>query len=43
MRYIECGEGWGKGDAVYACDAGTGNCTDFHSYLIALARSGQAR
>ena len=39
MRYIKYGEGWGKGDAVYACDAGTGNCTDFHSYFIALARS----
>jgi transglutaminase-like putative cysteine protease len=39
MRYIKYGEGWGKGDAVYACDARTGNCTDFHSYFIALARS----
>ena len=39
MRYIKNGEGWGKGDAVYACDARTGNCTDFHSYFIALARA----
>jgi transglutaminase-like putative cysteine protease len=39
MRYIKYGDGWGKGDAVYACDARTGNCTDFHSYFIALARS----
>jgi transglutaminase-like putative cysteine protease len=39
MRYIKYGEGWGKGDAVYACNARTGNCTDFHSYFIALARS----
>ncbi|NQV34621.1 MAG: transglutaminase domain-containing protein [Phycisphaeraceae bacterium] len=39
MRYIKHGDGWGKGDAVYACDVGTGNCTDFHSYFIALARS----
>jgi len=39
MRYIKYGEGWGKGDAVYACDARTGNCTDFHSYFIGLARS----
>ena len=38
MRYIKHGSGWGKGDAVYACDVGTGNCTDFHSYFIALAR-----
>lgn len=39
MRYQKYGEGWGKGDAVYACDARTGNCSDFHSYFIALARS----
>jgi transglutaminase-like putative cysteine protease len=39
MRYAKAGEGWGKGDAVYACNARTGNCTDFHSYFIALARS----
>jgi transglutaminase-like putative cysteine protease len=39
MRYAKAGPGWGKGDAVYACNARTGNCTDFHSYFIALARS----
>ena len=39
MRYMKYGDGWGKGDAVYACNARTGNCTDFHSYFIALARS----
>lgn len=39
MRYIKHGSGWGKGDAVYACDVRTGNCTDFHSYFIALARA----
>jgi transglutaminase-like putative cysteine protease len=39
MRYIKYGDGWGKGDAVYACNARTGNCTDFHSYFIALARA----
>lgn len=39
MRYIKFGTGWGKGDAVYACDARTGNCTDFHAYFIALARA----
>ncbi len=39
MRYMKYGSGWGKGDAVYACHALTGNCTDFHSYFIALARS----
>jgi len=39
MSYKKYGEGWGNGDAVYACDARTGNCTDFHSYFIALARA----
>jgi len=39
MRYMKFGEGWGKGDAVRACSAASGNCTDFHSYFIALARA----
>jgi len=39
MRYMKYGDGWGKGDAVHACSVGTGNCTDFHAYFIALARS----
>jgi transglutaminase-like putative cysteine protease len=29
---------WGRGDAVWACDNGYGNCTDFHSFFIGLAR-----
>jgi transglutaminase-like putative cysteine protease len=39
MRYMKYGSGWGVGDAVYACDSRTGNCSDYHSYFIALARS----
>ena len=39
MRYMKYGSGWGKGDAVYACDTRTGNCSDFHSYFIALSRA----
>jgi hypothetical protein len=39
MRYMKYGPGWGKGDAVYACNIRTGNCSDFHSYFIALARA----
>ena len=39
MRYMKYGDGWGKGDAVYACNAKTGNCTDFHAYFISLARA----
>ncbi len=38
MRYMKFGN-YGKGDAVYACDALTGNCTEFHSLFISLARS----
>lgn len=38
MRYRKAGT-FGTGDAGYACDAGTGNCTEFHSYFMALARS----
>ena len=39
MHYAKSGRGWGRGDAIYACDAKTGNCTDFHAYFVALARS----
>ena len=39
MRYDKSGTGWGRGDAMYACDVRTGNCTDFHAYFIALSRS----
>ncbi len=39
MRYMKFGPGWGIGDAVYACDARTGNCSDYHSYFIALCRA----
>ena len=39
VSYDKSGEGWGKGDAVYACDIRKGNCTDFHSLFIGQARS----
>lgn len=39
MKYDKTGTGWGHGDALYACDARKGNCTDFHSLFIAMARS----
>jgi len=39
MSYKKVGDGWGEGDAVYACDSKTGNCSDYHSYFIAIARS----
>ena len=39
MSYDKTGTGWGHGDVLYACDAKKGNCTDFHSLFIAMARS----
>jgi transglutaminase-like putative cysteine protease len=39
MRYSKEGTGWGRGDAVWACESGYGNCSDFHSLFISLARS----
>ena len=39
MKYDKTGTGWGRGDVLYACDARKGNCTDFHSLFIAMARS----
>lgn len=39
ISYDKSGEGWGRGDALYACDARTGNCTDFHSLIIGMARA----
>jgi Transglutaminase-like superfamily len=39
MTYDKSGTGWGRGDALYACDAKRGNCTDFHALLIGMARS----
>jgi hypothetical protein len=39
MSYDKSGKGWGRGDAIYACNVKRGNCTDFHSLFIAIARS----
>ena len=39
MRYDKSGTGWGHGDTLYACNAKRGNCTDFHSLFISMARS----
>lgn len=39
MSYDKTGTGWGRGDVLYACNAKKGNCTDFHSLFIAMARS----
>src|SRR4029077_9863683 len=39
MRYDKSGEGWGRGDEIWACDSKRGNCTDFHSVFIGTRRS----
>jgi transglutaminase-like putative cysteine protease len=39
MKYDKSGTGWGRGDALFACDARRGNCTDFHALVIGMARS----
>jgi transglutaminase-like putative cysteine protease len=39
MRYSKEAEGWGRGDAVWACTSKYGNCTDFHSLFMGMARS----
>lgn len=38
MRYMKFGT-YGTGSADLACDSKTGNCTEFHSFFISLARS----
>lgn len=39
MRYDKTGTGWGHGDTLWACDSKRGNCTDFHSVFMSMARS----
>ncbi len=39
LTYDKSGDAWGRGDAIYACNARTGNCTDFHSLFMGEARS----
>jgi transglutaminase-like putative cysteine protease len=39
LRYNKDGTGWGRGDAIWACANQRGNCTDFHSLFIGMARS----
>lgn len=39
MHYDHDGTGWGHGDAIFACTEHHGNCTDFHSLFIGMARA----
>jgi transglutaminase-like putative cysteine protease len=39
MHYDHDGTDWGRGDALWACNSKHGNCTDFHSLFIGMARA----
>jgi transglutaminase-like putative cysteine protease len=39
VDYDKTGKGWGEGDLAYVCEAGKGNCSDFHALFISMARS----
>lgn len=39
MVYDKTVPGWGLGDSERACDVAKGNCTDFHSLFLSLARA----
>jgi transglutaminase-like putative cysteine protease len=39
MIYDKTVPGWGNGDTERACDVAKGNCTDFHSLFMSLARA----
>ena len=39
LTYGKDKPGWGEGDSEWACESKTGNCTDFHSLFMSLARS----
>ncbi|RME86788.1 MAG: hypothetical protein D6785_02795 [Planctomycetota bacterium] len=39
LKYDKSGFGWGRGDALWACDNKRGNCTDFHSLFISMMRT----
>jgi transglutaminase-like putative cysteine protease len=38
MTYDKTLSGWGRGDVAWACTAGAGNCSDFHSVFIAACQ-----
>jgi len=38
LTYDKSVPGWGRGDVAWACTAGSGNCSDFHSVFIAACQ-----
>ncbi|MBI2093470.1 MAG: transglutaminase domain-containing protein [Candidatus Omnitrophica bacterium] len=41
VAYDKSVPGWGRGDTRRVCLIGKGNCTDFHSLFISMARASQ--
>ena len=39
VNYDKSGSGWGQGNLEFVCAKGRGNCSDFHTLFIAMARS----
>ncbi len=39
MQYRKDKPGYGRGNSDWACESGFGNCTDFHSLFMSLARA----
>ena len=39
IKYDKTIPGWGHGDTERACDIKAGNCTDFHSMFLSMARA----
>ena len=39
VRYDKLQPGYGNGDVAWVCDSRSGNCTDFHSLFMSLARA----
>ena len=39
VSYDQTRKGWGRGDLGYVCAYGRGNCSDFHTLFVAMARS----
>ncbi len=39
VKYDKSVPGWGRGDTRRVCRLGAGNCTDFHSLFISMARA----
>ena len=39
VRYDKSNPGYGSGDTLWVCDSRFGNCTDFHSLFISMARA----